>query len=315
MPNIEQFPNNQVPEQENNEKTPESELEAENNKKVEEKESWLSRNKRKLVFSATAYGMLTAAVQGKELKNTADEEFSKGEKDKTELLQDNVENQENPLFPVLTKVRLGKLEKSAGDNNLNLLQKLQAMAKLNGWRFDQKMIYDLIKDADLQEKQETIEIVVVDPIDLGLGPDNTIQDVFDQAKLRGLSVIKNPAEVIASMMFMEPENINLSSDSVNNHNYYKFGMEPVEDVPAGEYRAWSSVGVNLGLVKDNNGVLHGEFRGDQRYNLDNYIDWENDYRKIEAQGKYKDKTMGNGQLPYKLLFQRNVQKVNYDNKK
>ncbi|QQS60152.1 hypothetical protein IPN41_03445 [Candidatus Falkowbacteria bacterium] len=319
MPNIEQFPNNQVPEQENNEKTPESELEAENNKKVEEKESWLSRNKRKLVFGATAYGMLTAAVQGKELKNTANEEFSKV--DKTELLQDNVENQENPLFPVLTKVRLGELEEDGDDNNLKLIKKMLTLSKLYGWSFSNP-VQQLIRREDLtpEDEAETIEIVVVDPLDLGLGADATYQELLNKMKDRGIYPIQKPVEVMYSMMRNNVSDINWpKADSILTHKDYIFAMDPSNDITTGDGdRVYRDMVAGVHIKGEKYGdvsAAYGEFTSITGHGYNDLIPWNPGTRYQQAIGKYKDKALNNNRLPAKYLGQRNVKKGNYYNKK
>lgn len=112
---IENFPTFDTVEKSKNEKNegaPGSELEAGNEKKIgesesdskdEKKESWFSRNKRKLVLGTTAFGMLSSAVEGKELKNTADEEFAKQNKNEKELFIDSSaeKSAENQIGEVL----------------------------------------------------------------------------------------------------------------------------------------------------------------------------------------------------------------------
>lgn len=98
----------------NPEEASEGELESGNEEKVEENEnnvhnkdenneSWLKKQSNKIKMGLAGLAVLSSSVEGKELENTAEEEFSKQDKDKKELYMDSSaeESAENPIGKVL----------------------------------------------------------------------------------------------------------------------------------------------------------------------------------------------------------------------
>lgn len=175
------------------EETPEAELEVENEEKGEKnesqdgnkdkkKKSWISRNVDKLVYGATVAGVLTSAVEGKELKNTADEEFSKKDKNKKELFIDAVEK--NKLdFPTWKGAKIG--DYGEGKNSDLLKNLVESNIKL-------ELDLAALRAFDLSDKQEYIEFVRVTGKQLGLTKGSKYKDLLQAAKRNGLVLV--PAE-------------------------------------------------------------------------------------------------------------------------
>lgn len=214
---FEQFPQN-VSNQE------EQSQEADKKQTAEKKESWLKRNARKLTMGVTGAAMLTSAVEGKELKNTANEEFSKqNQKNKKELVVDTTEKQ-GLDFPTWKAARIG--DYGEGKNSDLIKNLAESNIKLN-------LDLEVLRTIKLSEKQQYREFVRVMGKELGLTKGAKYKDLLETAARHDLVLV--PAEAVPQLLIQNdlsdttverPEQIRVAM-STHQYDEKKTGTESI----------------------------------------------------------------------------------------